>query len=125
MEELQKISPEDKEKIETTLNSRVRKLSVDVQEIKTKTNNLILNNSPHGMATLSTSLFVLASQYYALGDYKSMILCVAGGLFAYAIQNILTILKIKIADGNIADIAKSNMLVRKIGEMTGYYDSRK
>lgn len=120
METIEPITREEKEKLETTLNTKVKNLSEEVKEIKKKTNSLVVNNSPHGMATISTSLFIASYSFYQAGEYQKAALSFGAGLFAYMIQNVLVVLKIKIQDGNIADIQNENVVIRTIGEMTGF-----
>lgn len=119
--ELEPLTEEQKDKIETTLNSRVKKISLDVKEIKNKTNSMLMNGSPHGVATISISLFIAAERYFQAGDYKNAILFFVAGSFMYLIQNALMILKVKLGDGKISDITKENVIVRTVGEATGFY----
>lgn len=120
-EQLIAVSEDQQKKIETTINTRVKKLTMDVKEIKSKTNSMILNNSPHGVATISISLFIAAEKYLAVGDYKYAALYFVAGSFMYLIQNALNVLKIKLGDASLGDISKNNYIVRTVGELTGAY----
>lgn len=115
-----RLTEKEKKDLETTINTRVKKLGTKVKEIEKKTNSFIVNASPHGVASLGIYFFVLSQNYYSSGDYKNCAIYFGIGAFTYIVQQALFVLKIKIGNGDISEFLNKNNLINAVGEATTF-----
>lgn len=119
-DKLEKLTEKEKKDLETTIRTRVKNISIDVKEIKTKTSGSLVNNSNHGIASISIYLFILSQNAYQSGDIWNCIIFFFCGIFLYIVQQVLFVMKIKTGGVNLKDFLDKSKFIVAVGEATGF-----